>query len=265
MKVLLAGICGLVLSSIMYAQEGTQEVAATTSKSSDPSGKWTWTQDMRGNKLSFELVLAKKDDALTGTFKSIFPNPPENFPAGMSEPVKIEDGKYDGDKITFKVIRSFNGNEFATRFAGTLKGDQIVGTRTANFGGDDRESEWIAKRAGLTAAEVVGDWKILINTPNGEIEEKLSFTMDGDELAGVFHSSFFGDSKLKDVKIEGDRLLFGVEFSNNDFSMDIDYDTKPEGDKITGKASFEVNGEENNIDVKGSKVETKADTPKAAE
>ncbi len=269
MKYLLAGLCALTFFANGNAQEGAQEkaqeVTAAAATSANPAGKWAWTQDMRGNEVSFELVLAMKDDKLTGTFQSIFPNPPEGFPADMAKPVDIEDGKVEGDKISFNVVRDFNGNEFVSKFEGTVKGDQIVGSRTVNFGGEDRVSDWTAKRSGLMASDVVGDWVIKVNTPQGEIEEKLSFEMDGDKLKGVFHSSFFGDSPLKDIKLEGEKLLFGVEFSNNEFSMDIDYETKPKGDKITGAAKFEMNGQETSIDIEGTKAGAKADAAKPAE
>ncbi len=218
---------------------------------------------MRGNEVSFELVLAKTDQALTGTFQSIFANAPANFPADMSKPVDIKDGKLDDDKLTFSVVRDFNGNEFVSTFEGTIKGDQIVGKRVTNFGGQDRESEWTAKRAGLSTKDVVGNWMIKVNTPNGEIEERLSFEEKDGNLQGVFHSSFFGDSPLKNIKIEGDKLLFGVAFSNNEFSMDILYVMVPKGDKVSGKASFQINGEDMSIDVEGKKADTakEADAP----
>lgn len=257
MRFLYVGLCVLLLSLSLKAQEAKEaassEATASDATAADPSGKWAWTQDMRGNEVSFELVLAKKDQSLTGTFQSIFANAPENFPADMAKPVDIKDAKLEGDRLTFNVVRDFNGNEFVSKFEGTIKGDQIVGKRVTNFGGQDRESEWTAKRAGLSVKDVVGNWTIKVNTPNGEIEEKINFEEKEGTLQGVFHSSFFGDSPLKNIKIEGDKLLFEVAFSNNEFSMDISYVMVPKGDKITGKASLQINGEDMSIDVEGKK------------
>ncbi len=43
------------------------------------------------------------------------------FPAATD----ISNGKIDGDKVSFEVKRSFNGNESVTKYEGTLSGDTL--------------------------------------------------------------------------------------------------------------------------------------------
>ncbi len=104
----------------------------------DPSGSWTWTSQRPGGEPSeSKLVLKLDGDKLTGTMARR---------EGESAP--ISDGKVDKDgTVTFKVERERNGEKMVATFKGKLAGDSITGAQTSNFGGQDRERPWEAKRA----------------------------------------------------------------------------------------------------------------------
>jgi hypothetical protein len=68
---------------------------------------------------------------------------------GGPQAMQISDGKVDGDTITFKVVREFNGNQFVTSYKGTVQGDTIKldVTRPGRGGGDPATNSVTAKRS----------------------------------------------------------------------------------------------------------------------
>jgi hypothetical protein len=49
--------------------------------------------------------------------------------------VDIAEGKIDGDNISFKVVREFNGNEFTQQYRGTLASDGTLSLKVSGGGG----------------------------------------------------------------------------------------------------------------------------------
>jgi hypothetical protein len=89
-------------------------VAALSILAADPSGKWAASMPGRGgNPMNITFNLKADGDKLTGTVSS------------MRGDTDISDGKVDGDKIMFSVVREFNGNQMKQNYTGTLDGDTI--------------------------------------------------------------------------------------------------------------------------------------------
>ena len=68
---------------------------------------------------------------------------------GAPAPAEISEGKIDGNTITFKVVREFNGNQFVTSYKGTVDGDtmKLDVTRPGRGGGEPQTNTVTAKRA----------------------------------------------------------------------------------------------------------------------
>jgi len=99
----------------------------------DVSGKWTAQVPGRDGQLQDTTFNFKVDGAkLTGTMSG---------PRGDAE---ISDGKVEGDKISFSVVRNFGGNEVKLLYKGTVAGSEIKFTRE---GGQGPAREFTAKRA----------------------------------------------------------------------------------------------------------------------
>jgi hypothetical protein len=75
----------------------------------DIDGKWTAEVEGRRGTVTQTLVLKSSGGNLTGSFDG-----------GRGNPVDISDGKIDGTNVSFKVIREFNGNQFAQQYKGAL-------------------------------------------------------------------------------------------------------------------------------------------------
>ena len=75
----------------------------------DIDGKWTAQVEGRRGTVTQTLVLTASGNNLTGSFDS-----------GRGNAVDISGGKIDGNNVSFKVIREFNGNQFTQQYKGTL-------------------------------------------------------------------------------------------------------------------------------------------------
>ena len=72
-------------------------------------GKWTAEVEGRRGTVTQTLVLNASGSNLTGSLEG-----------GRGGAVDISDGKIDGSKVSFKVVREFNGNQFTQQYKGSL-------------------------------------------------------------------------------------------------------------------------------------------------
>ncbi|BDC52154.1 hypothetical protein F183_A44690 [Bryobacterales bacterium F-183] len=100
----------------------------------DVTGKWTAEMPGRGGQTrTTTMNLKQSGSSLTGTV------------SGMGGDTEISEGKVNGDKISFAVVREFNGNTMKMLYEGTLAGDELK-LKVGREGGD-RMNEVTAKRA----------------------------------------------------------------------------------------------------------------------
>lgn len=103
----------------------------------DVTGKWTYEMQGRQGATTATLNLKADGGTLTGTV------------SGRGGETEISDGKIDGDSVSFKVIREFNGNKMTMKYTGTVTGDGIK-FRVESEGTDRPAREFTAKRASST-------------------------------------------------------------------------------------------------------------------
>ena len=119
----------------------------------DPTGTWTWERSFNNNVMAYTLKLMKDDAGkLAGTY-SVKRGDTDG------EPVELENVKCEGDKLWFSATRSRNGNEFTVHYEGNVSGDNIKGSTKVDWGGQQREFDWIAKRSGADGPS----WKSLFD------------------------------------------------------------------------------------------------------
>ncbi|HTM15241.1 MAG TPA: hypothetical protein VL127_20100 [Bryobacteraceae bacterium] len=75
----------------------------------DIDGKWTAEVEGRRGTVTQTLVLKASGSTLAGSFEG-----------ARGGAVDISDGTIDGNNVSFKVIRDFNGNQFTQQYQGTL-------------------------------------------------------------------------------------------------------------------------------------------------
>ncbi len=262
----LVGVISLATATV-YGQEEAVKAKTEKKTSVDPSGTWKWEREFRETVLRSTLVLKKEADGkLTGTLQTIF----GDGGGPGSDPVKIDNGKIDGDKVTFSVTRSFNDNEFTIDYVGKYANGKLGGTYTLDFGNGPREFAWDAKRF-VSADALVGKWNLKFEGPNGQpIESSMTIKKDDkDKLAGTYHSRFFGDAPMTKLVLKDGDLSFVVVFKTGNGEFPIAYSGKPVGDMMKGTLTTEFGGQKNETPfaakLEEKPVEKKADSAEQVE
>lgn len=99
-------------------------VVSCAALAADIDGKWTATmQGRQGGTQTQTLMLMASGNTLTGSLDG-----------GRGGAVDISDGTIDGSNVSFKVVRSFNGNQFTQQYKGTLSSTGEL-TLSVSFGG----------------------------------------------------------------------------------------------------------------------------------
>ena len=112
----------------------TAAMCSVALPAADISGKWTAQVPSRGGELRETTFDFKQDGSkLSGSV------------AAAQVEMKIDDGKVDGDSVSFSVTQTTGGNTAKVLFKGTIAGAEIKFTRQRE-GGEARP--FTAKRAG---------------------------------------------------------------------------------------------------------------------
>jgi hypothetical protein len=107
-------------------------VLAVSAFAADVNGKWKAKfETPNGQTIESTFDLKAEGSTLTGTISST---------RGES---KIQDGKVEGDNVTFNVVRNFNGQDFKIGYKGKVEADEMKLTVTF---GEDRTFDMVAKR-----------------------------------------------------------------------------------------------------------------------
>lgn len=117
MKKLFAMLGALALAATMYA--------------ADITGKWTGKMETPNGSRDVNMAFKADGATLTGSV------------SGRNGDTPIENGKIDGDTITFTVTRKFNDMEMKTNYTGKVSGDSIK----LNYKMRDNDVELTLKRA----------------------------------------------------------------------------------------------------------------------
>lgn len=110
--------------------------ATAETRAADVTGTWKQTFEREGRTFESTLNLKQDGEKLTGTISG-----------RQGRETEIENGKVEGNKVSFQVTRTFNENTFTQKYEGTLEGDTIKGK--VEFQGRDGQTQsrdWEIKR-----------------------------------------------------------------------------------------------------------------------
>jgi hypothetical protein len=79
----------------------------------DIDGKWTGKVETPNGSRDVTMKFKAEGAKLTGSV------------SGRNGDTEIQDGKIDGENLSFTVVRNFNGQEFKQNYKGTLKGGEL--------------------------------------------------------------------------------------------------------------------------------------------
>lgn len=119
------------------------ELANAAIPAADFSGTWTWSTPGRngGPDRTSTLTLTEDHGKLTGKVSA-----PGRDGASVDTP--IANGKVDGGKISFDLVREINGNKITINYTGEVGADKITGKTSFNRNGEAQSRDWLAKRVG---------------------------------------------------------------------------------------------------------------------
>ena len=73
------------------------------------------------------------------------------------------------------------------------------------------------------AGDVDGKWSGTVSTPGGDFPVAFEFKADGTKLTGTTMSPEGGSVSIKDGKIDGNKITFGVSLYFGGMTIDIAY------------------------------------------
>ena len=114
----------------LFAMFGALALAATM-YAADITGKWTGKMETPNGSRDVNMAFKADGATLTGSV------------SGRNGDTPIENGKIDGDNISFTVTRKFNDMEIKMNYTGKVSGDSIK----LNYKMRDNDVELTLKRA----------------------------------------------------------------------------------------------------------------------
>jgi hypothetical protein len=227
--------------------------AARAAEKVDPSGTWTWVRELEGQEAQSVLHLSYKAGKLTGVYKR------------MGQAVPISNGKFDKNEISFDADGKWNDQTVHGKFKGKLSPNAINGTIEIVIDDGSLPLAWVAKR-GVDSDDVVGIWKLKLVTPDGNtVEPSLKLFADGGALKGTYNSSRFGEHEAKELKLDGPKLSWTVEFERNGLKFKGVYKGKLEANAIKGTLAFDAGGDTTSLDFSGERTPPKTEAGKKEE
>ena len=130
------------LASCALLAVGTAVQIQAADKKADPSGTWTWKTPGRngGEGRAVTLKLKTEGEKVTGKLSA------PGRQGGEARDTDIEDGKLDGNELSFKVTRQFGDNKVVQKYHGKVSGDTIKGKTEFDRNGEAQSRDWEAKR-----------------------------------------------------------------------------------------------------------------------
>lgn len=82
-----------------------------------------------------------------------------------------------------------------------------------------------------SAADITGNWKADLQTPQGTVQVSYSFKQDGETLTGTWQAAQSPVVQISDGKVTGDKVSFAVKMDPNG-GMTFAHEGKINGDEI---------------------------------
>ena len=121
----------------------------------------------------------------------------------------------------------------------------------------------LVSNAAVAQDALVGKWKIVAETPEGESTSVWTFTRSDGKITGKSVSEDSGqESTFDDVEFEGDKLVFSIDIEMQGAELVLDLESKITGDTLKGTwIAMDTDGSKMaNGDLSGTKMAKEAET-----
>ena len=214
------------LTGTMSSDRGDWAVNGSRKKPKCPAlGQWDMKFNIGKREITGKLTISGKPDGMmAGKWDA-------EYGEHTISNVKFEDGK-----LSYARKSKINDFEFESTFEGTVEGHKLAGVFKSQRG------EMLATGARKGAA-LVGNWELTSTSDRGTFTSMLM--IDGD-LTGRYEL-FGGEIPIKNLKLEGDQVTFGIEMGRGDRTYTMNFkgtlDVKSlTGQFTSGRGTREVTG-----------------------
>jgi hypothetical protein len=207
------------LTGKMTSNMGEYNVVCTRPKPMSPAvGRWNMRIKLDDADIEALLTISQNADGiLSGQWAN---EPGEHV---------ISDVNYHDGRLTFNRHVKLAGPEpnmvfeFDTPFQGTIEGNKLTGMMKNEMG------QWQVTGTRVGAA-LIGKWEMTTTSDRGTRTHVLTIYPD---LTGRYES-FGGQIPIKDLKLEGDTVTFGIDMGFGDRAFQMDFKGTLQGDSLTG-------------------------------
>jgi hypothetical protein len=162
---------------------------------------------------------------------------------GVSELKNIQ---FEEGKLRFEQIARFRGEEFRSRFTGTVEADKLTGT----LSGDRGDSEVTGRRL-PRISRAAGTWDLTYKVGDRDVQAKLIIQQDKEgNLTGQWQSAPV-ESEVSDVKYERGTLTLKRKIKMGDRQMDSTFEGTI--DRESGMLKGTLKSEMGDIAVEGKR------------
>ncbi len=214
-------------------------------KTVDPSGTWRWT--FEGNDSSIESALAlemQKGGKVTGVLSA------------NDRKIEINGGKIDSDQLSLAIQFEMQSRQITGLLEGKIKGDELEGSIEFKTDEGRQQFPWKAERT-VEPEDLVGDWDIAIDSPDGAMHSKAAITLVEGKPKVVVTSQDGSKSTATNVKIADKNLTYDLKLDFQGSDLLIKVKGRPYGSKISGTIEYPVNGEEGELSFEGKRKPSK--------
>lgn len=142
-------------------------------------GRWSWDDDVFGERFHFTLDLNQEFQFISGTLST-----------GSVAPARVTNATLKGKEIAFDAEIAVGGKPTTIHWAGTVDGDRITGQRLTLTRPIAIQRAWVAARP---PADLAGTWRVTIDAPSS------SLTGGGLLLSRESHGSLIAEYQGKPV------------------------------------------------------------------
>ena len=213
---------------LLLSSAGT--ISTRAAELSRLNGRWRWTFTMPDGVETRPLVKLRYDGrTLTGSAR---------YRHATETP--ITSAKFDGQLISFQVVRQANDRRVVTRYSGTLNGDVIQGKIQSNWNGEVQSYPWEARRLPDTPE---GTWTWTKTIGDKEVEITMKAKLDADKVTGKVSPRKRGGWDIQQGRFHKDgRLTFELEGKIGTVEFTSRFEGVIVGDLLQGHEFVEVGG-----------------------
>ena len=226
-------------------EESAKDVAGEkpADEAANVAGSWSWpAQGFGGEEYHARLTLKQKDAEITGSYRG-----------GRGESA-IQEGRIEGNAISFKTVRSFGDREFTTTFAGKVRDGEIQGKITSpRRDGGRRETDWHAYKDPDIDPSGLWKWSAASRRDGTQRDRWVKLSYAKGKLTGVYRTTR-SQAPMKEAVLNGKEISFKVELGRGERTSTTHYKGILEEGAIKGTITVRRGGEDRRSDWAAARV-----------